>query len=307
MVVNLRQRQRPGAKTKTEPAKRKSSRIIENVSHDNKVEEEDINIDSESESESKSNDDEDIQLESDSENENEILDHSVISVSDVEAEELEEGNSSEDSSEEGSEDDREIRRILKKTEAETRNLSLTARQRAKLNESDPKPMDESSSTPVETTLSSSKNTNTLTDEQSLKKSEKSRRRKLQRDLKLEETKRATIDRLLQKQPKIIAIEQVDTETSEQAQERLEQDLILKPGMIRYIDNALQSTLTFPDEETYENCIKYFKPVICTSILNENEPLAKGKGICQVCNVEPSKYTHPSKGKVFCSLKCYKSI
>lgn len=303
MVVNLRQRQRPGAKTKTEPAKRKSSRIIENVSHDDKVEEEDINIDSDSESESKSNDDEDIQLESDSENENEILDHSVISVSDVEAEELEEDNSSEDSSEdsseEGSEDDREIRRILKKTEAETRNLSLTARQRAKINESDSKPMDESSSTPM--------NTNTLTDEQSLKKSEKSRRRKLQRDLKLEETKRATIDRLLQKQPKIIAIEQVDTETSEQAQERREQDLILKPGMIRYIDNALQSTLTFPDEETYENCIKDFKPVICTGILNETEPLAKGKGICQVCNVEPSKYTHPSKGKVFCSLKCYKSI
>ena len=294
MVVNLRQRQqRPGAKTKAEPAKRKSSRIIKNISYDDKVEEEDVNIDSESES----NDDEDIQLESDSENENEILDHSVTSVSDVEAEE-------ENSSEEGSEDDREIRRILKKTEAETRNLSLTARQRAKLNGSDSKPIDELSSMAPESLLSSSKNANTLTDEQSLKKSEKSRRRKLQRDLKLEETKRATIDRLLQKQPKnIVTEQQADTETSEQAaQERREQDLILKPGMIRYIDNARQSTLTFPDEETYENCIKEFKPVILASM-----SFVQVKGTCQVCNVEPSKYTHPSKGKVFCSLKCYKSI
>lgn len=286
MGVNLRQRQHTG--NKAEAVKRISSRNIEKV-----------NIDSENES------DQDIKLESENENtnknksKNEIESETIETVSDSRSSNsdlslVSSSSSSEleetETETEGSEDDREIRRIIKKTEAETRNLSLTARQRAKLTEPD----NHITITPIESISS------ILTDEQSLKKSEKSRRRKLQRDLKLEETKRATIDRLLQKPPKVIA-EQVNPETTAQAQERRNKDLMLKPDMIRYTDNSTQSTITFPDNETFEKYIQQFT----NSASSRPFDCSKSRKICQVCNSEPKKYTHPTSGQAFCSLNCYK--
>lgn len=187
---------------------------------------------------------------------------------------------------EESEDDKEIRRIIEKTEAETRNIPLTARQRAKLEGGIQDPLQ----------TNSNNQTDTLSSEQALKLSEKSRRRKLQRAQKIEETKRATIDRLLQKQKKTPApsndVEATDSETVQN-----EDESVLKTGTVRFIDRPNETFLQFPDESTYQTVLSDF-------IQPKTEFIRKK---CQICHKNESKYTHPRSGHLFCSLSCYKLI
>ena len=278
-MVNLRKRA-PSKVTKTIPAKRTSGRI--SAASPSKIQkyateiDEDIEIDLESGSESSSS----------------------VSVS---ASDLELSNSETDEvglieEEEGSEDDKEIRRIIKKTEAETRNIHLTARQRTKLEgglQTD-EPENQSDSKAA------------LTDEQALRKSEKSRRRKLQRDQKIEETKRATIERLLLKQkknPPTPAVSQVDgsnDETLGQDNNKSRDPFArsVESGSLRFIETAEKSILNIPDDFTFEVAFKSF------SDKSDHRPT---DCICQVCSKNPSKYRHPSKGTLFCSSSCFKMI
>lgn len=188
--------------------------------------------------------------------------------------------------EEESEDDKEIRRIIEKTEAETKNIPLTARQRAKLEGNILPEINEA--LPV---------SGTLTDEQALMKSEKSRRKKLQRDAKIEETKRATIDRLLQKQKKVVPEISNDSNLeSGNSKEKKDKSLILESGYVRFIENNSRTILQFPDELTFQLALSEFNP----------RHLCKNS-LCEICGKNQSKYVHPVKGKLFCSVKCYKFI
>lgn len=191
-----------------------------------------------------------------------------------------------------SEDDKEIRRIIEKTEAETRNMPLTARQRAKLEGGIQDPL-------LIESNNQHQGTDVISNEQSLKLSEKSRRRKLQRAQKIEETKRATIDRLLQKQKKTPAAPSADEDAAIKEAERVakEGESILKPGIIRYIDRPDETVLLFPDDSTFNNIIADFSP----------KPLLNSDRYCQICKANNSKYIHPANGKFFCNLSCYKLI
>jgi hypothetical protein len=190
-----------------------------------------------------------------------------------------------------SEDDKEIRRIIEKTEAETRNMPLTARQRAKLEGGIQDPLLQGTSHHPETDV--------ISNEQALKMSEKSRRRKLQRAQKIEETKRATIDRLLQKQKKAPVLPTAAEEAAIKEAEKvaLEDESSLKSGMTRYIDRHTETILQFPDESTFNIFLSNFIP----------KPHQNHDRTCQICKTSESKYTHPSNGQHFCSLSCYKLI
>ena len=188
-----------------------------------------------------------------------------------------------------SEDDKEIRRIIEKTEAETRNIPLTARQRAKLEGGIQDPLQ-----------SVQPEVDVISNEQALKMSEKSRRRKLQRAQKIEETKRATIDRLLQKQKKTPAANSAAEEAAvKEAEKRaLDDESLLKPGTMRYIDRSTETVLQFPDDSTYHSVVADFVP----------KPLDTNRDRkCQICEKDRCQYTHPTNGKSFCSIACYKLI
>lgn len=280
-MANLRQRPAAVAKPIKSPAKRISSRVSETA-----VNYEEVKIDS---------DDSDILLEESEEeivkNESDIFDGygseaNQIKSSSSDDISIDSESESENDNKYGndeSEDDKEIRRIIEKTEAETRNIPLTARQRAKLEGGIQDPL-----------LLPKEAADVISNEQALKMSEKSRRRKLQRAQKIEETKRATIDRLLQKQKKTTPAPIEETVTKEAT---LEDESILKPGMIRYIDRPNETVLQFPDESTFNTALSDFVP----------KPLQSQERVCQICKTCESKYTHPANGRFFCSLSCYKLI
>ena len=272
-MVNLRQRvQKPEV-----PNKRTSSRALKMSNEANYMEEEEVNIDS--------SDSEDIEL---SESENDGILDGYISDSN-EAEEGEDSFNIEEKDDgdfSGSEDDKEIKRIIEKTEAETRNIPLTARQRAKLAGGLNHPID----------LKEADNSTVLTDEQALRKSEKSRRRKLQRDAKIEETKRATIDRLLQKQKKPTAPENQSEGQLDESKDSHQLEALL-PGTLRFISNSHGSFLKFADSESLQSFVSGF-----------SAPRQSGHdSLCKICKKNQSKYVHPLNGKSFCSLSCYKLI
>lgn len=282
-MVNLRQRA-PQSKV----IKRTSSRNTSDNSStvNKKYKEEIVKIDSESESGSI---EEDIALEESEGETDDLLDGYVVSSSSSSLS-SEDNSVSIGSDSEGSEDDKEIRRIIEKTEAETRNIPLTARQRAKL-EGGTVDFAESESNLASTAL---------TDEQALKKSEKSRRRKLQRDAKIEETKRATIDRLLQKQKKTPVNEEEADNTAtidNDSTDNFKDPATLESGYMRFIDNNTGTILKFPDDATFEAAISDLTrlPKICTETS------------CQVCSHGQGKYVHPRSGKRFCSVNCFKLI
>ena len=270
-MVNLRQRAAVVKKQAQEKNKRSSSRVALKVNI-----EEDVKIDS-SESE-------DIEL-SEVEND-EVLDGYVSDSNEVEGDSFDIEDEDEELELSGSEDDKEIKRIIEKSGAETRNIPLTARQRAKLSGGIEDPSIEANE--LDTTTAA------LTDEQALRKSEKSRRRKLQRDAKMEETKRATIDRLLQKQKKPVTVEnQSEVQSDESAALA-----ILKPGIVRFIDTSNGSCLHFADPETLQAFVSEFSAASRQSCHDS---------VCQICKKNQSKYVHPSNGQPFCSISCYKLI
>lgn len=285
-MVNLRQR----TPAKSKVTKRTSLRTSGDKPAKQFKQYEEISIDS-----SDGNEEEDIILEDDSEpesssklsSESDLLE-GYASTSTTVISDQEEND--EDGSE--SEDDKEIRRIIEKTEAETRNIPLTARQRSKLEGTGPSDI-------IEQTISTNNNEIALTDEQALKKSEKSRRRKLQRDAKIEETKRATIDRLLQKQKKT----PVASAESDEKNEENNSDLItinktiIQTGYIRFIENSDKSLIQFPDENTFQAAVSEMT----------RTPKVSSDSLCQVCQKGHSKYVHPRNNKLFCSSACYKLI
>lgn len=264
-MVNLRKRPSAPVSSRKRTTSRASAasneeKFIEVVSEESDGEDLDISIDS-------NDDNEDIE---DSEESDITLD-----------EELDNDNLSED--------DKEIQRIIEKSQEETRNIPLTARQRAKLTNEDEEVTEETEQV-------------MLTDEQTLKNSEKSRRRKLQRDAKVEETKRATIDRLLQKQQKKTPSKE-EVEASEALQKATDKELkeaqqILSHGTVRFINREKESLVEFPDMETFAQYTQEF-------LLPANK--IKSTATCEVCSKNTAKYTHPSTGKAFCSISCYKVI
>lgn len=280
-MVNLRQRAAATTKVTKSPVKRTSARVIQNATkyEELKIEsDEEILLDDEEES---------IKTES---NENSKSSTSssasaLTSASDDISIDSESENDEFVINDDESEDDKEIRRIIEKTEAETRNIPLTARQRAKLEGGIQDPLLQNS-TPENYIVSN---------EQALKMSEKSRRRKLQRAQKIEETKRATIDRLLQKQKKTPApsTEEIITENVESSID----EFLLNPGMMRYIDSQTGTALQFPDESTFNTALATFTPKTLQTRVRS----------CQICKANESKYTYPVNGQFFCSLNCYKLI
>lgn len=230
--------------------------------------------------------DDDIQLESEVEVESE-------DEEDVETEEEEDSSvSSQSASLSDDEDDREIQRIIEKTAAETKNIPMTARQRAAKQAEKAKATDEEPEEEEEEFLSLPMS-KPLSEEQMLLKSEKSRRRKMQREQKLEETKRATIERLLTKQ-RGASSEKASEEASlsvESAENPT--DNRIPDGCIRFIDRADATLLIIPEGVT---C---FSP--------PHTPTAQSPLNCAVCEKCPRKYTHPASGKAFCSLACFKAL
>jgi hypothetical protein len=194
----------------------------------------------------------------------------------------------EDYDDDEDEDDREIQRIIEKTAEETQNIAKTARQRAKGHKKDAESEEELLSLPM---------SKPLTEEQLLKKSEKSRRRKMQRELKLEETKRATIDRLLTKQrggSSSAAEKQAkeDSENSPEMKASLPDPKCIPEGFVRYIDSGEVSLLIVPQGS------ELFAPVL---------ELSKSDLSCSVCKGQSASYKHPSSLKPFCSVSCYKNL
>lgn len=226
----------------------------------------------------------DIELESEN--------NSDLEVESDSEEEVEEEEDISSSQSDKSEDDREIRRIIEKTAAETKNIPLTARQRAAKQAEKSKEADEDQEEKEQVFLSLPMS-KPLSEEQMLLKSEKSRRRKMQREQKLEETKRATIERLLTKQ-RGAASDKASEETDEgvESVENLN-DNSIPSGCIRFIDRANDTFLVIP---VGENC---FSP--------PPTPLVRPTEICAVCKKCPRKYTHPTTGKPFCSLTCFKAL
>lgn len=278
-MVNLRQRAAAVTKPQS-PNKRTSSRASAAVA--NYLDEE-VKIDSSDAEEEE--EEEDIELSEDEILEGYISDsHKEVDDDSFDIEDEEELS--------GSEDDKEIQRIIEKTEAETRNIPQTARQRAKLTGGlllDGHPTDSKEEAHGATVV---------TDEQALRNSEKSRRRKLQRDAKMEETKRATIDRLLQKQKKPAAATENQSEETDGSKDSLSSLNILQPGTVRFIDNSNGPFLHFADPESLQS---FASDIVAPARRSCRDSL------CQICKTNPGKYVHPASGQSFCSLSCYKLI
>lgn len=196
---------------------------------------------------------------------------------------------------------------------------LTARQRAAL---DAAPDEALSASPllsaVSDTIPSSTATPTpaaglpLTEEEQLRKSEVSRRRKHQRDLKLEESKAATIQRLLQKQgsrskkmlSRVERVEDVGVATG-QGVEAVGTESGLGAGATRYVDRREGAFLTVAvggagagEEDKYVRSmlgeqvrVAVPRPVLCAA------PRCKNA----------KKYVHSVLMQPVCSLACYRAL
>ena len=121
---------------------------------------------------------------------------------------------------------------------------------------------------------------------------------MQRELKLEETKRATIERLLTKQRGSTnnSGEKQTDEVSESSPEMqaAQPDLNRIPdGFVRYIDRGRETLLIVP--EGSELFVK--------TSLN----LPKSVPSCSVCKSSSAAYKHPSNLAPFCSVSCFKNI
>jgi hypothetical protein len=163
-----------------------------------------------------------------------------------------------------SEDEAEVQRIIAKTSAETARLGLTARQRRLHQQSQAEAnnvLATAEDNDEEEELVALPLSKPLSEEQMLRKSEKSRRRKIQRDAKLEETKRATIERLLTKQQQQkgkgksggkeanLATDQANSESvTNEGSKQVASDSI-PAGFYRYIDRRDETLILLPDQET----------------------------------------------------------
>lgn len=179
---------------------------------------------------------------------------------------------------------------------------MTSRQRARYMAASQGDLDLSA---AHEALPASKKKAALSEEELLKRAEKTRRRQLQRDQKLEEHKQATIQRLLQKQgarSKKMKQEQEGFGGGDRADGQVEGQQPRKTALLesspgyRYTDSAEGTRLLITDEAAFKSV---FKPSIRTALLG---PLCAAAG----CSA-PRRYTHPTLGKPACSLKCYKAL
>lgn len=278
---------KPASPAKTRPTRQAAVKNLPKYLTEVRIDEdttdgEDVEIKLESEVESKEDVESEgsVELSEDEEDEEEEEDDDEESIS---ADESEPSISVDD------EDEREIQRIIEKTAAETKIIGKTARLRAMAGEASSEHDEELMSLPI---------TNPLTEEQLLKKSEKSRRRKMQRELKLEETKRATIERLLSKQRGSSAGEkQADeySESSPELQTESNQDPNLIPeGLVRYIDRAGETVLIVPEGS------QLFPP----SSAATHPPSASS---CSVCKAQSPRYKQPVTLMPFCSVACFRQL
>lgn len=274
-------------------AQNKKTKYTDDDEEDEEVIEEDVDFD-EKDLEIESSNEEDSSTVNDNREVNESEEEEDIELESAEEEGI---NSLVDREEEDiSDDDREIRRIIMKTNAETQILHLTARQKAKSDATTEHGLGH------ENILLELPTSKPLTEEQVLNKSEKSRRRKMQRDAKIEENKRATIDRLLLKQQKPVPVDASGGLTKEEsaAADKIAElaSKELQPGFYRYIDSKSESILQFPNPESLNLS---FPPTPPT------KPETNKILYCDICKKNESKYKHPSNLKRFCSLTCYKLI
>lgn len=169
---------------------------------------------------------------------------------------------------------------------------MTARQKAKLEQESRMYMD------IDEILPSAHKKPDLTEEEILKRAEKSRRRKLQQDQKMEEHKHATIQRLLMKQgakSKKMKLEQMGEGNA--SVESLGNALVEEKPFegCRYVDSKDTTCLVITNEKTFE---QVFAPIATP----------KAELSCSVpgCH-NPKKYTHAKSDRPVCSLQCYKAI
>jgi INO80 complex subunit B len=133
----------------------------------------------------------------------------------------------------------------------------------------------------------------LTEEEMLLESEKVRKRKHLRDQKLEESKRATIERLLQKQSsrsKKTAKTPSDDASTSASEEQVQSILPLSSETKKYVSRRDAEFLMVSGEE----------------VMGEKYKLPKRPSCCiKGCNNQ--KMYSSTSGKPLCSLACYKKL
>jgi len=141
----------------------------------------------------------------------------------------------------------------------------------------------------------------MTEEEVLKRAEKSRRRRIQQEEKLEEHKRATIQRLLQKQgarSKRMQVEQAQQDASVatmQASKMMDNRTSGNERCVRYVDRRDETHLVITDEDAYN--LMFGK---------QSAPRKEEKCAAPGCNA-PRKYTHAKLMRPVCSLQCYRAV
>lgn len=176
-------------------------------------------------------------------------------------------------------------------------VKLTARQQALL-QAETFSLD---SSPSLETLSTTANTPQMTEEELLRKDEKSRRRKSQRDQKLEQTKTETIQRLLQKQ---------SSRSKKMRKEPTIGDSLGGSKDLPTFTNHFAGGPA-PGVWRYQSDAQGTKVILGSGItpINITSPTTTTLGghcARPGCNREP-KYLHSRLEKLICSLECYQKL
>lgn len=171
---------------------------------------------------------------------------------------------------------------------------MTSRQRAKLAQEaayydEPDPI---------TFTSIPKKQPQYSEEELIKRAEKTRRRQLQRDQKLEESKQATIQKLLQKQgarSKKMQSEQQTASNLVQRDARESREEERNFVGARYIDSKDSTVLVVTDEKMFQQVFG-------------DRPVVQAEQKCSATGcTNPRKYTNSKDHKPVCSLSCYNQL
>lgn len=179
-----------------------------------------------------------------------------------------------------------------------RPTKMTARQKSRLAAAS----DENLSTGPET-VSSTMAPKKLTEEELLKRNEKSRRRKMQRDQQLEDSKAETIKKLLQKQ----------STRSKKMEKSLAPDVPEADAEVVFESKTAKSSALLPAHGhiVYRSDAKNGPLLILGDGISFEQQKSSQLPIPPTCSIkgcrQPRKYTHASKGVPVCSLACYKLV
>jgi INO80 complex subunit B len=205
---------------------------------------------------------------------------SISSVSDEEG--LDSGPEDYSSDNEGEEEGASNSDVSQSEEESVQTERLTARQRSILQAES-----------IESTPSLESLSIPLTEEEQLRKSEKTRRRAVQRDLKLEQSKADTIKRLLQKQGTRSKKMKLQEKAEEVVGVRKEKVNSMGTGMIRYVNNKDQT------------CARLGVDIPLITHRSRENPKMMTCAVAGCSN--PKKYLHSKLLRPVCSLDCYKSL